>query len=76
MKVTLLTQTHNMIEWLWVIWQLSRSNDSLEDIDEDHSQKHAEDFFARIINEDIPLAEMIDFIFVLENIPISITRIL
>lgn len=72
MKVTLLTHTHNMVEWLWTIWQLSRSNDLLEDIDCRYSETKAEEFFARIINEDIPLTEMIDFIFLLEDIPISL----
>lgn len=72
MKVTLLTKTQSMVENLWMIWQLSRSNDSLKDILKQYGCTASKDFFARIINEDIPLAEMIDFIFVLEDIPISL----
>lgn len=73
MKVTLLTQTENMTDNLWTIWQLSRSNDSLHQIiNEEYSEEEADKFFARIINEDIPLTEMIDFIFLLEDIPISL----
>lgn len=76
MKVTLLTNTQDMVQTLWTIWQLSRTNDSLKDIALHYfSAAHPTDskaFFERIINEDIPLAEMIDFIFVLEDIPISL----
>lgn len=72
MKVTLLTQTKNMVKYLSMIWQLSRSCDLLEDIDCRYSETKAKEFFSRIINEDIPLTEMIDFIFVLEDIPISL----
>lgn len=73
MKVTLLTQTENMIEILWTIWQLSRSQESSDAIlEKKPSNSEYEEFFRRIINEAIPLAEMIDFIFVLDDIPISL----
>lgn len=71
MKVTLLTKTQGLVESLWTIWQLSRSNDSLENLIADEVGV-AEQFFSRIINEDIPLTQMIDFIFVLEDIPVSL----
>lgn len=72
MKVTLLTKTENMVEKLMAIWELSRSNDSLKEIWHRCNPSATKDFFSRIINESIPLAEMIDFIFVLEDIPISL----
>jgi len=73
MKVTLLTKTENMESNLWLIWQLSRGQESLGKIRNQLLEKaDLNKFFERIINEDIPLAEMIDFIFVLEDIPISL----
>ena len=73
MKVTLLTQTENMIDAVWLIWQLSRSQDSSSEIlDRQPCDTTRKKFFEQIINEDIPLAEMIDFIFVLDEIPISL----
>jgi len=61
-----------MHEYLWIIWQLSRTQYSLDEILDEHLNADCEQFFERIINENIPLAEMVDFIFVLEDIPISL----
>lgn len=72
MKVRLLTNTKKMAENLWLIWQLSRSPKPIEALLPNYDAKKVEKFFARIINEEIPLAEMIDFIFLLEDIPISL----
>lgn len=74
-KVTLLSHTKDVLETLWLVWETSRSKESLETIigQTDFKDKHSFDnFFSRIIQEDIPVAEMVDFVFLLEGVSISL----
>jgi thymidylate synthase (FAD) len=74
-KVTLLSWTKDVLETLWMVWQTSRSNEPLDVIvrqtDFNDKQSFA-NFFKRIIYEDIPISEMVDFVFLLENVSISL----
>lgn len=72
MKVKLLTKTENMELNIYRIWKLSRSQVPEAALWGEVDLLEAKEFFKRIINEAIPLAEMIDFIFLLEDIPIAL----
>ena len=75
MKVHLLSSATDLclLADLWVIWQLSRTNDPLEKIVKElNIAFELEKFFSSMLEENVPLLEMFDFIFVLEDIPISL----
>ena len=64
-KVTLISWTQRPIETLNAIWASSRSNDPvpLNNCDPD--------LFQKVIDSKIPVAEMIDFIFLLQDVSIA-----
>lgn len=63
--VTLLSWTHRPIETINAIWGASRNN---EPVDLDNPDP---DLFQKVIDSQIPVAEMIDFVFLLENVSIA-----
>ncbi len=77
MQVTLLSKTENMFMTIWNVWNASRSNDEIFEFItlaycSIERRKEIKDLFFRIMEEDIPIAEMVDFVFLLEDIPISL----
>jgi len=72
MRVKLLSKTENMFEVISWVWQCSRSQGPVKmHVRSDEVDQMMELFF-NILEEGIPIAEMIDFIFLLEDIPISL----
>lgn len=74
--VKLISWTRDPLETLWKVWQASRNNEPIGTIDKhpDEDGRHEVwmKLFRSIIHEDIPIAEMIDLVFLLENVPISL----
>jgi len=64
-KVTLLSYTRNPIETLTKVWQASRDNEPIKMGGGDL------DLFQKIIDSKIPVAEMLDFVFLLEGVSIA-----
>ena len=73
-KVTLLSHTVDPLETIYQVWQASRNNETL-DWNEScmaDSPELVEEVFEAMLTEKIPVAEMIDFVFVLEGVSISL----
>lgn len=84
MKATLVSWTHKPIETVLSVWDASKSEEPLGDIF-DHYFEHSEEqgissggigapemaLFERILDQQIPVAQFINFNFVLEDVPIS-----
>lgn len=84
MKATLVSWTHKPIETVLSVWDASKSEEPLQDIF-DHYYEHPEEqgipsggigapemaLFERILDQQIPVAQFINFNFVLEDVPIS-----
>jgi len=66
MKVTLLSHTANPVETLNAVWQASRDNEPVDCNNSDPG------LFDKVINSKIPVAEMLDFVFLLEDVSISL----
>jgi len=64
-KVSLLSSTERPIETINAVWQASRDN---EPVDLNNGDP---DLFQKVIDSKIPVAEMIDFVFLLENVSIA-----
>ena len=74
-EVKLISNTENIFKTIWMVWQASRCDDTVEQMEDALEQATTDvlyDLFARILEEDIPLMEMIEFIFVLDNVSISL----
>ena len=65
-KVTLLSYTDRPIETLNAVWQASRDNEPVETGNSDVS------LFQKVVASKIPVAEMIDFVFLLEGVSITL----
>ena len=70
MKVILLSWTQNPVETLAKVWYSSRTDDPLPS-DNDIMWKDPE-LFRKIVASKIPVAEHLDFVFLLEGIPVSL----
>ncbi len=73
-KVTLLSWTNDPVGTLFKIWTASRTDAPLVTDAEmcvDQIRFEARELFLKIIDSDIPVAENIDFVFMLENVSIS-----
>jgi thymidylate synthase ThyX len=74
-EVTLISKTEDIFRTIWMVWQASRKDASTESINDSFDEVPADvltDLFRSILAEDIPLMEMIDFVFVLDNVSISL----
>lgn len=70
-RVTLLTWTANPVETIWTLWQASRKTDPLADLPDNATKSEMERLFETIVRDKIPIAENLNFTFVLENVSIS-----
>lgn len=70
MKVKLLTKTENMFATISNVWNASRTNDPIQI--KNCASDFDKDLFFKILKEDIPIMDMVEFIFLLEDIPISL----
>lgn len=74
-KVTLLAHTTTPIETIYQVWELSKGNLPLDGIREDafclERPDRKRDIFERVVEAKIPVAENLDFVFLLENVSIS-----
>lgn len=70
MKITLLSKTENVFKTIWKIWQASRTNDPIDK--EVILTQEIKDLFFKLLRENVPLSEMVEFIFLLEDIPVSL----
>ncbi len=80
-KVTLISWTQDPIESIYRIWEASKSNRPYEQIEHevqasiDHPRPDEDSkvfqIFKAVIDSDIPVAENLNFVFLLENVSIS-----
>ena len=78
--VKLLTWTSNPVETMYILWENSRRKSFNVSIDVVKSKmltckkykKNVEDLFLKILSNNIPIAENINFVFLLENVPIAL----
>lgn len=70
MRVKLLSKTENVFTTISNIWQASRTNDPIDK--EVILTQEVKDLFFSLLQEDVPLMEMVELIFLLEDIPISL----
>lgn len=73
-KVTLLSWTKDPIQTVWKIWYASRCNDPIPNLENLSylESKEMLDLFQKVLDSKIPVAENINFVFLLENISISL----
>lgn len=79
-KATLLSTIAFPIQTIYLLWQASRSREQLPSAESLHrlcqtdvaTSAEVNEVFKQVITSDIPVAENLDFIFVLDNIPISL----
>lgn len=79
-SATLISHVENPIETIYCLWKASRTTGPVpspaqikQDMAESEScQQEVLQTFANVIDNEIPVAENLDFVFVLENIPISL----
>jgi len=72
-KVTLIAGTDHPIQAICRIWEASRHNDPIEPIEDFQTPEPEElDLFQKVLDNHIPVAEMVDFVFLIENMPISL----
>ncbi len=69
MKVTLLSSTKNPFSTVAAIWKASRTKDPIFGV---MHHKDNMSLFFELLNEDVPMMDMIEFIFLVEGIPISL----
>lgn len=73
-KVNLISWTNDPVGTIYQIWESSRGNRPLEDIQADILEKKSPqvfEVFQKVIDSKIPVAENIQFVFILENVSIS-----
>lgn len=73
-KVTLISHTDDPIGTIYKLWEASRGNRSLEEIEEDLLEKNSPkvfEIFQKVVDSGIPVAENIQFVFMLEHVSIS-----
>lgn len=78
-KVTLVSWTQDPIGTVYRIWEASKSNRPFSAIEEDVIEAEADpetglevfEVFRKVIDQDIPVAENLNFVFLLENVSIS-----
>lgn len=69
-KVTLVSWTNNPIETIYIIWQASKSEKKLLSVSEVDKTK-SQELFTKIVAQNIPVSEHINFVFMLENVSVS-----
>jgi hypothetical protein len=77
-RITLLSWTKNPIETIYQIWEASKSNRPIEEILKEsapiqnvNDERRVMEVFQKVIDSKIPVAENLDFVFLLENVSIS-----
>lgn len=78
-KVRLVSWTRNPIETVYYLWECARSNDKIPTVEQivEHSAKNEQyrkrvrETFAKVVDSAIPIAENINFVFLLEGVSIS-----
>lgn len=79
-KVTLIAHTERPIETIYLIWELSKTNKPLNGPGgigyaafDDHGKasKEAREIFEKVVDAKIPVAENLNFVFLLEDVSIS-----
>lgn len=68
MRVKLLSHTENPLETIWRAWQLAKTDEPLEEI---LSKDVDKDVIHKILNTEIPITQMVDFVFLLEGVSVS-----
>ncbi|MBX4215958.1 FAD-dependent thymidylate synthase [Candidatus Parcubacteria bacterium] len=72
-QVTLVSYTHDPIGTIYRVWEASKSNRPYVEIEIEAAQKGKQVFevFQKVIDSQIPVAENLNFVFLLENVSIS-----
>lgn len=73
-KVTLMNPPQNVLELVYAIWQASKTEDELMDVEDVKKcvfPREVEKLFRAVIAQRIPVGEHIDFVFMLENVSVS-----
>jgi len=72
-KVTLLSWTQSPVETIYRIWESSRGQRSLNEIDKDIylGNPRVYEIFKQVIDSKLPVSENLSFVFLLENVSIS-----
>lgn len=65
--------TRDPIETVLTVWDASKSEARLEDIERAsaYTAENQLELFERILNQQIPVAQFVNFVFVLEDVPVS-----
>lgn len=74
MRATLISYTRDPLETMWTIWEQSKTDDHLPEIIEgayNLREANVAELFRAAMDQEIPVAEVITFNFVCENVPIS-----
>lgn len=79
-KATLISTTQYPVETLYILWKASRCTSPISSPEQLHQDMQLDASvrtevmmtFAEVVNNDISVAENMDFVFLLENIPISL----
>jgi thymidylate synthase ThyX len=77
MKATLISWSRDPLVTLQVLWQASKTDMPLEDIiaDAEHNvanhEVNAMEWFRGVMDQEIPVIENINFVFMCEDVPIS-----
>lgn len=68
--VTLMSWTEKPVETIYALWEASKNENPLLNIDDVHRDK-AESLFGQVLAQNIPIGEHINFVFMLENVSVS-----
>ena len=69
-KVTLISWTDRPIETVYVLWHASKDENELIHID-DVDEQEALELFNKVVAQNIPIGEHLNFVFMLENVSVS-----
>ncbi len=69
--VKLLSWTAEPVKTLYTLWEASRSTTKLAMIVDEYTREKGAALFTKLLSAQIPVIENINFVFLLENIPIS-----
>ena len=74
--VILLSQTAKILETIWNVWQASRTEDPIEPfslgLKDPEERTEIQELFFALMQEQVPILEMVEFIFLLEGVPVSL----
>lgn len=71
LDVTLLSWTNNPVKTLYQIWECSRNNKPLSVIEAEYSYVEGAKLAKKLMQAKVPVVENIQFVFALENVPVS-----